>query len=125
MVRWVQIEREGTSKRDMDQEALEQKSKEWRRAHPKAKYVEIEGEIHRRMMQLEARVIQEAAQESEAREWGKGREQEAPVCAKCAVPLSARGKHRRTLQGNGGESVMLNRTYGTCPNCRESFFPTR
>jgi hypothetical protein len=28
MVRWVQIEREGTSKRDMDQEALEQKSKE-------------------------------------------------------------------------------------------------
>jgi RNase P subunit RPR2 len=116
----------------MDQEALEQKSKailteirEWRRAHPKAKYVEIEGEIHRRMMQLEAQVIQEAAQESEAREWGRGSDQQVPECPNCAAPLSARGKHRRRLQGNAGESVTLNRMYGSCPECGESFFPSR
>jgi hypothetical protein len=41
------------------------------------------------------------------------------------VPLQARGQHARTLHGNGGESVTLLRTYGTCPNCGESFFPPR
>jgi hypothetical protein len=116
----------------MDQEALEQKRKailteirEWRRAHPKAKYVEIEGEIQRRMMQLEAQVIQEAAQESEAREGGRGSDQRVPVCPNCAVPLSARGKDWRRLQGNAGESVTLNRMDGSCPKCGERFFPSR
>lgn len=45
--------------------------KEWRRAHPKATFVEIEDEIHRRMTELEAQVLQDAAQASESREWGK------------------------------------------------------
>jgi hypothetical protein len=45
--------------------------KEWRRAHPKATFVEIEDEIHRRMMELEAQVLQDAAQESLSREWGQ------------------------------------------------------
>jgi hypothetical protein len=116
----------------MDQEGLEQQSKailaditDWRRVHPKAKFVEIEEEIHRRMMQLEAQVLQEAAQKSETRAWGKGSEQHAPCCPKCGVPMQARGTHQRTLQGNGGESVTLKRTYGTCPTCGESFFPLR
>jgi hypothetical protein len=83
----------------MDEHAWLQKSeeiltdiKEWRRAHPKATFVEIEDEEH-------------------------------PQCPTCAVPLHARGKHKRTLQGNGGQSVTLNRTYGTCPTCGESLFP--
>jgi len=115
----------------MDQEGLEHKSKvllteirEWRRDHPKAKYVEIEGEVHRRMMQLEAQVIQAAVQESEAREWaGSTLEQERPPCPNCGTALQPRGKHQRTLQGNGGQSVTLKRTYGTCPTCGESLFP--
>jgi hypothetical protein len=97
--------------------------KEWRLAHPKATFVEIEDEVHKRMMQLEAQVLQDATQASTSREWGKTSGKPAVVCPKCAVPLQARGKHQRTLQGNGGESVTLSRTYGTCPTCRESFFP--
>lgn len=115
---------------DMDQEGWLQKSeeiltdiKEWRRAHPKATFVEIEDEIYKRMMQLEAHLLQEAAQESSSREWGRNAGQERPLCPTCAVPLHARGKHKRTLQGNGGESVILSRTYGTCPTCGESLFP--
>ena len=115
---------------DMDQEGWLPKSeeiltdiKEWRRAHPKATFVEIEDEIHKRMMQLEAHLLQEAAQESTSREWGRTAGQERPLCPTCAVPLHARGKQKRTLQGNGGESVTLNRTYGTCPTCGESLFP--
>jgi hypothetical protein len=47
----------------MDEQALRQMSieiltdlKEWRRAHPRATYVEIEDEVHKRLMQLEARL---------------------------------------------------------------------
>lgn len=99
--------------------------KEWRKAHPKATFVEIEEEVHRRMMQLEAHVLRDAAQESSSREWGKKRNEKVPHCPTCQLPLQARGKHSRTLQGNGGEQVTLTRTYGTCPKCGESFFPSR
>ena len=114
----------------MDEQALRQMSveimtdlKEWRRAHSRATYVEIEDEVHKRLMQLEARLIESAVEESPSREWGSGSEQEAVLCPKCAIPLQARGKHKRSLQGNGGESVTLSRTYGTCPKCGEGLFP--
>lgn len=99
--------------------------KEWRRAHSTATFVEIEDEIHRRMMELEAQVLQDAAQESLSQEWGQTPGQPAPACPTCAVALQARGQHQRTLQGNGGQSVTLSRTYGTCPTCQKSFFPPR
>ncbi len=118
----------------MDEQALRQMSTEivteikaWRRAHPRARatYVQIEGEVHKRMMQLEARLIEGAVEESPSREWGRGSEQEAALCPTCAAPLQARGTHKRILQGNGGESVTLSRTYGTCPKCGASLFPPR
>jgi len=96
---------------------------EWRKAHPRAKYVEIEEEVHKRMMQLEAQIIEKAAEASPSREWGRKSEHPAPHCPKCGVPLYARGPQKRTLQGNGGASVKLTRTYGTCPKCGEGFFP--
>jgi hypothetical protein len=99
--------------------------KEWRKAHPKATFVEIEDEVHRRMMQLEAHLLQDAAQESTSRVWGKEISGTPPTCPTCQVPLQARGQRERTLQGNGGENVTLTRTYGTCPKCGESFFPPR
>jgi len=61
--------------------------KEWRRAHSRATYVEIEDEVHRRLMQLEARSIESAVEESPSRAWGRGSEQEAALCPICATPL--------------------------------------
>src|SRR5439155_18105627 len=84
--------------------------KEWRRANPRATFVQIEDEVHKRVMQLEARLIQEAAEESPSREWGRGSDHEAALCPKCAVLLQVRGRHSRTLQGNGGQSVTLSRS---------------
>jgi RNase P subunit RPR2 len=114
----------------MDEQALRQMSleiltdlKKWRRAHPRATYVQIEDEVHKRLMQLEARLIESAVEQSQSREWGRGSEREAVLCSKCATPLQARGKQKRTFQGNGGENVTLSRTYGTCPKCGESLFP--
>src|SRR5258708_5217296 len=87
----------------MDEQAWREKSveiltdvKEWRRAHPKATYVEIEDKVHRRMMELEAQILQDAASASESRAWGKTLEQPAALCPTCAVPLQARGKQKRT-----------------------------
>lgn len=114
----------------MDEDAWQRKSAAiltditaWRRAHPKATFVEIEDEVHQRLMELEAQVLQDAAQASESREWGSTKGMPAPLCPTCAIPLEARGKHQRTLQGNGGENVQLLRTYGTCPECGAGLFP--
>jgi hypothetical protein len=74
-------------------------------------------------MELEAQVLQDAAQESSNREWGKTSGKPAALCPTCAVPLQARGQHKRTLQGNGGQVVKLSRTYGTAPNAEQVFFP--
>lgn len=116
----------------MDEQALRQMSleiltdiKEWRRANPRATYVQIEDEVHKRLMQLEARLIENAVEESPSQEWGRESEHEAALCPKCATPLQARDKQKRTLQGNGGEDVTLSRTYGTCSKCGESLFPPR
>jgi hypothetical protein len=87
----------------MDEHALRKMSteiltdiKEWRRAHPRATYVQIEDEVHTRMMQLEAQIIEGAVQESPSREWGRGSGHEAAPCPTCAVPLQARGTLKRT-----------------------------
>ncbi len=116
----------------MDEQALRQRSveiladlKEWRKANPRATYVQIEEEVHRRLMHLEARLIENAVEQSPSQEWGKESEQEAALCPKCATPLQARGKQKRTLQGNGGEDITLERTYGTCSKCGEGLFPPR
>src|SRR5436189_5919220 len=116
----------------MDEQALRQLSteiltdiKEWRKANPRTTYVQIEDEVHKRLMQLEARLIENAVEQSPSREWGKESEHEAALCPKCATPLQARGKQKRTLQGNGGEDITLERTYGTCSKCGEGLFPPR
>ena len=85
--------------------------------------MEIEAEVHQRLMQMEAQVLQDAAQASASREWGHTSGQVGPLCPTCALPLEARGKRQRTLQSNGGESVQLTRTYGTCPKCGAGLFP--
>lgn len=116
----------------MDEQAWYAKSveilteiKAWRQAHPKATFVEIEEQVHTRLMELEAQVLQEAASASESREWSLSTETSAPLCPTCAVPLQSRGKRERTLRGNGGQSVTLKRTYGICPRCGAGLFPPR
>jgi hypothetical protein len=70
--------------------------KEWRKAHPKATLVEIEDEVHQRMVQSEALVLEDAAQERASRVWGKESSGALPICPTCQVPLQARGRQKRT-----------------------------
>lgn len=99
--------------------------KEWRRAHPKATFREIEDEVHGRLSRLEAQVLQDTAQASHSRDWSGASERERPQCPICQTPLSARGKRVRHLQAAGGQDVTLCRSYGTCPVCGVGLFPPR
>ena len=96
---------------------------EWRKEHPKATFREIEAAVDERVNQLRAQLIEDLVQLDETEEWSQKAEAERPKCAICDQPLSARGKQMRFLQTNGGEAIKLKRTYGTCPECGEGFFP--
>ena len=95
----------------------------WRKEHPKATFAEIEDEVERRVTQLRTSLLQEAAQESEVSTWNKGPQEQRPICPQCKTPLVARGKQKRKIKTQGGQSVQLERQYGTCPHCGYGVFP--
>ena len=96
---------------------------QWRKAHPKATWAEIEAEVDEQINQLRAQLLQELVQMGESEDWRELPPEERPKCATCGEPLSARGEQTRWLQTNGGQAVKLTRTYGTCPTCGVGFFP--
>jgi RNase P subunit RPR2 len=98
---------------------------QWRKEHPKATWQEIEAAADERINQLRAQMIEDVVQMSESEDWSQRPQAERPRCANCGKPLSARGAQTRYLQTTGGEAVKLTRTYGTCPECGEGFFPPR
>jgi len=93
---------------------------EWRKQHSKATFAEIERETMKRMAELQARLMEEMAHMSEARDWANGDE---PSCPECGVKMHRRGERKRHLQGQGGQEVVVNRAYAVCPKCGAEFFP--
>ncbi len=112
---------------DRDWQALSEEvlsgMKEWRLAHPKATLSEIEQAIEERINRLKARMLQDVALASEAKDWTQEPMQDRPPCPECGTPLLARGSHRRRLQAAGGHDITLTRSYGTCPACGVGLFP--
>lgn len=94
---------------------------EWRKQHPRANMREIEKELDQRLARLRARMLQDTALESEARDWQEAEEQ--PVCRECGEVLQMNGSHQRQLQTHGQQAVVLERKYGVCPKCGLGFFP--
>jgi hypothetical protein len=95
--------------------------KEWREAHPKATFAEIESAVDERLTRLRARMLQDLAQDSKAGEWSNLLD--APVCPNCGGPLRKRGKQSREMQSSGGKAIHLERHYASCLSCGYSFFP--
>ena len=110
--------------RELSEEVLNG-MKEWRLAHPKATFREIEDAVHERMSRLEAQLVQETTLASELTDWQQAPAAERPTCPNCGTPLVSRGKRQRELQSRGGQSIQLKRTYGTCPSCGMGLFPPR
>ncbi|WP_149404829.1 hypothetical protein [Dictyobacter arantiisoli] len=108
--------------RDLSEDILSG-MKEWRLAHPKATFREIEQETSEQMSRLQARIVRDVAIASPSTDWRSLPQEERPTCPNCAKALTPRGKRKRRLQGNGGREVELNRSYGTCPSCGMGLFP--
>jgi YgiT-type zinc finger domain-containing protein len=97
--------------------------KEWRLAHPQATFSEIEAALDERLGRLRARMLQDAALASTAAEWAEAEGEARPFCPECGTPLVSRGKEKRGLQTQGGQEVVLERSYGVCPACGAGLFP--
>jgi hypothetical protein len=96
---------------------------DWRAAHPKATFSEIETALDERLNQVRARVLADLAMASTAADLQAATRAERPRCAGCGSVLQARGPSDRTLLTQGGAEVRLRRTYATCPQCGDGAFP--
>jgi YgiT-type zinc finger domain-containing protein len=95
--------------------------KEWRIQHPRATWKEIEEALDQRLHRMRARMLEDMALASEAASLQE--EGARARCPQCGEPLVSRGKRKRGLQTNGGEEIVLERSYGVCPRCGVGIFP--
>jgi predicted RNA-binding Zn-ribbon protein involved in translation (DUF1610 family) len=96
---------------------------EWRAAHPRATFAEIEGEVEAHLSRLRARLLEDAALASRAAEVAAQEGAERSVCPDCGQPLQARGRRTRTVTVRGDQAVHLARSYAVCPACGTGRFP--
>jgi hypothetical protein len=96
--------------------------KEWRWQHPRATLREIELTLDEKLGNLRARLLEDMALASAAREWC-AEDGVRPQCPQCQTALQSRGSQTRWLQTQQGQELELSRSYGTCPHCGAGFFP--
>ncbi len=98
--------------------------KEWRLQHPKATFKEIETALDERLARVRARMLEDAALASGARDITSASE-ERPKCPKCGQELEGRGQQTRSLTTNYNQTITLKRSYAACPACEAGLFPPR
>lgn len=92
---------------------------EWRKAHPRATFAEIERELDERLASARARMLGELA---EATPLAKA---SATLCAECGAQVESSGRRRRSLRTRNGREVALEREYARCRACGAGLFPPR
>jgi len=104
-------------------QAFAARVRDWKQQHPQATLEEMdEGMLHL-TRELHAQTISELAMQEPEADWAEWPEGQRPRCPRCAVPLHPHGRRTRHLHGYGGTTIVIQRTYGTCPLCQASFFP--
>jgi ribosomal protein S27AE len=96
---------------------------DWRAAHPKATFNEIEAALDERLNRVRARVLADLALASTAADLQAANEADRPCCERCGTRLQARGQSERGVVTQGGAEVVLRRSYATCPRCGDGSFP--
>ena len=99
--------------------------RDWRAAHPRATFVEIEAEVEAHLSRLRARMLEDVALASRAADLAAPGAPERASCPDCGQPLQPCGQHLRTVTVRGNQSVRLRRTYAVCPACGTGLFPPR
>ena len=96
--------------------------RDWRAAHPRATFAEIEAVVDERLNGMRARMLEDLALASAAAE-GAGAEGARPPCPQCGQPMQSRGPQTRTVTIQGDQPVRLRRPYAVCPACGTGRFP--
>jgi ribosomal protein S27AE len=96
---------------------------DWRAAHPRATFNEIEAALDERLNRVRARVLADLALASAAADLQAASAEERPCCERCGAALRARGQSERGVVTQGGAEVRLVRSYATCPRCGDGSFP--
>ena len=94
---------------------------EWREENAKATFREIEDEVDKRLSALRAQMIADTAMQSGRAAW----EGAGVVCPQCGTTLQKKGKKKRRLETQAGQTIELEREYGLCPKCGQGIFPPR
>ena len=97
--------------------------KEWRERHPRATLAEIEAALDGLLGQARAQLLQDVALASEARNIGRGREDDCFRCPRCGSGLRSRGEAVRRLSASHDQPIELRRSRGVCPACGTGIFP--
>jgi hypothetical protein len=97
--------------------------RQWRQAHPRATFREIQAALDERLDRVRARMLEEAALASPAADLAGQPAAERPPCAECGGPLDARGRQAREVTVRGGRAVRLRRSYAVCRACGAGVFP--
>jgi YgiT-type zinc finger domain-containing protein len=96
---------------------------EWRAQHPKATLSEIEAALDERLSRVRARLLEDVALASAARDVAALEPGERPRCPACGHELEARGRRERTLTTHHDRTIRLERGYAACPDCGAGLFP--
>ena len=96
---------------------------DWRAAHPKATFAEIEAAVDERLAGMRARMLEAVAEASAAADLSGEGAGERPVCPQCGGALVGRGQRERRLRVASGQMVRLQRRYAVCPACGAGLFP--
>lgn len=91
--------------------------KDWRTAHPRATFTEIETALDRELSRLRTRLLEDVALASGATDTGKGGEAPSATCPTCGGTLRARGEAMRTVTVTHQQRVTLSRQYAVCATC--------
>ena len=75
------------------------------------------------LARVRARLLQEVALASDAREVSGETDGSGAKCPECGHLLQSRGEFIRRMSANFDEPVELRRGYGVCPACKAGSFP--
>ncbi len=98
---------------------------DWRVAHPRATFREIEEFIEEQTARIRARMMADVALATTSRDIAALAEEGRPRCPECGGKLEARGQQTREVLTLRGDAVALPRSYAVCQECGQGLFPPR